>query len=118
MHQPDIQESSCSSFSTHHSSLQAGVQPQAGLQPRAAVEAAAAPAHAAEPTAAAASVEPLSCSSQVLHCYPAAAEAVAIAAHAILVPFDAQLLSLGASEATHAFVLQPRLYQSQVPGQV
>jgi len=70
------------------------------------------------PTAAAASVEPLSCSLQELRCYPVAAEAAATVAHAILAPFDAQLLSLGASRATHAFVLQPQLYQSQVPGHV
>ena len=120
MCQPDIQESFYSSFSAHHNSLQAEAQLQADLHLLAAVGAAAAPAHAAEPTAAAASVEPLSCSAQELHCCPfAAAEAaVASAAHAILAPFDALPLSLGVLRATHASVLQPQLYQSQGPGQV
>ena len=113
--QPDSQESSYFSFSAHRSSL---LHLPVEYQLHAAVGAAAAPAHVAEPTAAAASVEPLACSLQGLHCFPVAAEVAATAAPPVLVAFDAQPPSLGASTATPAFVSQPQQYRSQEPGQV
>ena len=76
----NIQESSCSSFSTRRSSHQRPLEPQH----LSAVEAAAAPAHAAVPTAAAAEAAPRACSLQELRYCLAAAEAAATAALQIL----------------------------------
>lgn len=110
----NIQESSCSSFSTRRSSHQRPLEPQH----LSAVEAAAAPAHAAVPTAAAAEAAPRACSLQELHYCLAAAEAAATAALQVLAAFDALLPCLGVSKAGRVFLSQPQQYPSQEPDKV
>ena len=106
----NIQESSCSSFSTRRSSHQRPLEPQH----LSAVEAAAAPAHAAVPTAAAAEAAPRACSLQELHYCLAAATA----ALQVLAAFDALLPCLGVSKAGRVFLSQPQQYPSQEPDKV
>ena len=111
----NIQESSCSSFSTRRSSHQRPLEPQH----LSAVEAAAAPAHAAVPTAAAAEAAPRAYSLQELrYCLAAAAEAAATAALQVLAAFDALLPCLGVSKAGRVFLSQPQQYPSQEPDKV
>ena len=97
--QPGTQESFCSSFSAHRSSL----HPQAAFH-LVAVEAVAALAHASLPTVAAVSIVPPSCFLRGLHCFLIAVEAAATVVPQALAAFDALPLSLGASKAIPASV--------------
>ena len=108
---PNIQESSCSSFSTRRSSHQRPLEPQH----LSAVEAAAAPVHAAVPTAAAAEAAPRACSLQGLRYCLAVAEAAATAALQVLAAFAALLPCLGVAKADRVFLSQPQQYPSQEP---
>ena len=110
----NIQESSCSSFSTRRSSHQRPLEPQH----LSAVEAAAAPVHAAVPTAAAAEAAPRACSLQGLRYCQAVAVAAATAALQVLAAFAALLPCLGVSKANRVFLSQPQQYQSQEPDKV
>ena len=110
----NIQESSCSSFSTRRNSHQRPLEPQH----LSAVEAAAAPVHAAVPTAAAAEAAPRACSLQGLRYCLAAAEAAATAALQVLAAFDALLPCLGVAKADRVFLSQPQQYPSQEPDKV
>ena len=110
----NIQESSCSSFSTRRSSHQRPLEPQH----LSAVEAAAAPVHAAVPTAAAAEAAPHACSLQGLHYCLAVAEAAATAALQVLAAFAALLPCLGVAKADRVFLSQPQQYPSQEPDKV
>ena len=107
----NIQESSCSSFSTRRSFHQRPLEPQH----LSAVEAAAAPVHAAVPTAAAAEAAPRACSLQGLHYCLAAAVAAATAALQVLAAFAALLPCLGVAKADRVFLSQPQQYPSQEP---
>ena len=97
--QPGSQESFCSSFSAHRSSLH--LQAVFHLVP---VEAVAALAHASLPTVAAVSIVPPSCFLRGLHCFLIAVEAAATVVPQALAVFDALPLSLGASKAIPASV--------------
>ena len=110
----NIQESSCSSFSTRRSSHQRPLEPQH----LSAVEAAAAPVHAAVPTAAAAEAAPRACSLQGLRYCQAVAVAAATAALQVLAAFDALLPCLGVAKADRVFLSQPQQYPSQEPDKV
>ena len=111
---PNIQESSCSSFSTRRSSHQRPLEPQH----LSAVEAAAAPVHAAVPTAAAAEAAPRACSLQGLRYCQAVAVAAATAALQVLAAFAALLPCLGVAKADRVFLSQPQQYPSQEPDKV
>ena len=110
----NIQESSCSSFSTRRSSHQRPLEPQH----LSAVEAAAAPVHAAVPTAAAAEAAPRACSLQGLRYCQAVAVAAATAALQVLAAFAALLPCLGVAKAGRVFLSQPQQYPSQEPDKV